>query len=1390
MRYVIIFWYRLICCIKVSAQDNYVISHLDNTNGLSNNSVMGVFQDSDKLLWLNTWDGLDLYNGISFNSFKSNEVQSSSHLPNKVVTKVREDKLHRIWICTEEGITRYNKADGSMNHYFYNNGKVNGKSADYFLTISSNNDIVCGLRFDSTLYSYDYDRNRMVPLKYKQKSPGRVAKAEFDESGRLWTLSFGGILRVYEKRGDLYYFLKRFDNPINIFYIVNHRLFFAEQDTQLFEITKGLKVKRIMAINHAVQDIQYFMGHYFLVWLYKGVQEFDENFAPVDQLAQSFPALHTLQVNSLTETDGTTLWIATRDQGIFKIKKRTEVFAIPKDSPDKLIGGSNVQAIQKVGAELWMATLNNGILRIPYDDKASLSITSIRPVPSAFDSDNSYYALSEGYDGKLYVGSDAKGITIYDPVSKKFTPWPVVKNAPFDEDFFRVRTILTQKDSSFFAGYNGGVYHGKIKQQVNGDFRLEYLRSIKVAGHFLKPGNNLVYALAQMDNWILIGYRFAGLSLLNKQTGKTVNIVANAYKGGLLTNNIASLLVDSRQRIWIGTSYGLFWINGKDILQTKPVFHQINVRNGLPNNNVHAIVEDNSGNIWASTNQGLAKINTQTLSVVQYGVEDGLQNAEFSDNAVFKNTDGILYFGGIAGLNYFDPSKISVDKQLSNLLITDLNIAGKTSDGVQLMVIKPHDKYLPKNIQLLRNENYFSLKVQPSDGYTNKKFRYRYYLKNYDAKWHETTQSSNIDYSSLPPGQYSFLVKWSNGQGEWTAERKVFDMEIHQYFWLTGIAKAIYCLVIVICGYLFFRIRKSRMEIKHKLAMENLIRVNEQKLYRQKMDFFTNITHELQTPLTLILGSIERFLFKNKNNEARHAGWNFLDIANQEAFRLQYLTHRLLEFRKAEDGHLKAQLTSFNLSNLLSGIAALFEPLTEQNSIQTTVSITENIRVTSDKDKIEMIVFNLLSNAFKYTRPGESIDFLVTETAAESVNIVVANTGYNGPSEGLHLLFEQFYTLDNNDRSKASSGIGLAFARQLTELLGGSIAVVSKEQRIAFNVTLPLIVPVSPRSRLTNIKASEKPSELVRSAISSQSITENKVTVNNDLALVEDLSNSAKRTILIVEDEPSIRLLLREILAEKYIVYEAENGRSALDLLKRIIPSLIVSDVLMDELDGLKLCAAIKNTFETCHIPFVLLSALSSAEERVEGFEVGADAYLAKPFNATILLNKIDQLIQYREKIQSFFKKDGYVQPAIESGLKSDDKLFLEKVIKVINENLSSPDLDAPFLEKAMGMSKMSLYRKVKAFTNMTPAELIKHVRLKTAASLLRSTQLTVSEIYYQTGLIISLISTANLNAYTPFLPKSSGNRTIRQSWRISNRRLHSPLFIPINFRAFCFICL
>ena len=512
------------------------------------------------------------------------------------------------------------------------------------------------------------------------------------------------------------------------------------------------------------------------------------------------------------------------------------------------------------------------------------------------------------------------------------------------------------------------------------------------------------------------------------------------------------------------------------------------------------------------------------------------------------------------------------------------------------------------------------------------------------------------------------------------------------------------------------------------------MREKDEQVHQEQLNFFTNIAHELQTPLTLISGSLERY--KSKDKQEERSKQHFLSIIAQQCSRLSYLVHQLLEFRKAEAGFLKAQYSYLNVSNLMHNLSDLFLPLSDQKNLSVSVVIDPDIWFWTDKDKLEKIVFNLMSNAFKHTEKDQQIVCTVkTDRTRDLLEITVANTGHLS-GEAIGNLFKRFFTLDQSQQVKMSSGIGLAYTKELVSLLQGTVNASCEENWIYFKVSLPLsFVPEGIHQVPEYSEKLEQPSFLLKTITTNQQKTEkNIISENNKSSIIRSLENSNKKNIMIIEDEPAIRYLLKDILQDSYIVYEAGNGRESLALMDKIQPDLIISDIMMPDMSGLEVCNIIKNNPNFCHIPFVILSARGAMEQKTEGYEAGADAYIPKPFDTEHLLVRIRKLLEYQQKLHNLFKRDNIISNLPDTGMKQEDRSFLEKAISLIDQNMENENLDAQFLENELHMSKAHFYRRLKALSGMTPGELIKSIRLQHAALLLQNSEFTVLEIFYKTG--------------------------------------------------------
>ncbi|RYY61735.1 MAG: hybrid sensor histidine kinase/response regulator [Chitinophagaceae bacterium] len=1317
--------------------DPYSLQLFDNRNGLSNSSINDLFIDKSNMLWVGTWDGLNLYNGSSFHVFNYSRESDAHSIGSNVIQKLTEDRSGNIWITTIEGISRYAKEGGKFHHYFYDQYSQSRVSEnEYALAVDTAGAVYCFSK-KSGLALYDPVTDRFNRCNVPSVTGKTISSLFFDGANRLWLLDTKGELNILQGKGlHVIAGLSGIKN-VNQLFRTAGSAFYTSIDHQLFRIGNGLAMPQlVMTLPGPLSAIGEYQEHYLLAWAGRGCGIYNREFRADGFLGEQANQLANIHLTSFTVNSENILWCGTDGSGIMKIYPSTKPFGTISTSDNGMPYNRSVRAFCEVDGDLWVGTKGSGII-VMKDFAALRDRAPKQSIGSPSLDNNSVYALVRGTDQLLYIGTDGKGIGVYDQRLRKFYRWNEIGQTAGRPEFGSVYSIRPDADGSLWIGTSGyGLVHLRINR-VPGGLALASLEKFVFRDDNRGPANDIIYALEDGGNdQLWIGCRYGGLSLLDKKTRLFKTFKAFAYEGSLSNNDVLSLFRDNGNRLWIGTSYGLNWVDEEELKKEFPRFMKLTTDQGLPNNTIHAIQQDSAGQVWISSNKGLACINEKG-KISYYQAVDGLQSNEFSDGAVYRDATGYLYFGGIYGFNQFLPRNISRSSWQPNLLISGLVIGDGTSDGEGYRVLtdQPSD---PFSYTVKRNFNYFQLDIKALSYLNAEKCEYAYFLEGYDKEWRYTGTNGQVNYSNLSPGDYSFHVKWSNGEGAWSEEKTVFHVEVLQYFWLRWYAVLFYLLVVAAVCVVIFRYRKNKQLIRHQLEVEHLLREKDEAAHRSRIGFFTNIAHELQTPLTLIMGSAERFNEKNKKGGSPKESSYFLSLIHQQASKLTYMVHQLLDFRKSEEGFATNKYVFLNISELLQNLADPFTPLGEKNKTEYEIRIEGEITGWTDKDKLEKIIYNLLSNAFKHAASNEQIVFnaAYNENSGQ-LEITVTNPCNPISAEELSHLFDEFYSSRDrsNDTLKTGTGIGLAFTRQLVLLLQGKISCQYLDHRISFRVELPLRQPALAPVPQQGSVAAHQPSSLYTSITTSADplmIIPPKET--NKHAVIERLGDQDRKTILLVEDDANIRFLLKDILQDDYIIHEATDGLEAITLIEKLVPSLVICDVMMPNMNGLELCNRVKNSPATCHVPFIILSARGSEDHHMEGYEVGADAYIAKPFQTGHLKRRVKKLIEYRQRLVDLFGQSDEPARIAETDLPADDKLFLTRLAAVIAEHLSEPELSAVFLEKEFNLSKMQLYRRLKTMTGMTPGEFIKHIRLKEAASLLLSTGLTVTEIFYRTG--------------------------------------------------------
>jgi signal transduction histidine kinase/CheY-like chemotaxis protein/ligand-binding sensor domain-containing protein/AraC-like DNA-binding protein len=1322
------------------AQTSYIARQIDNKDGLSNSCINTVLQDADDLMWLGTWDGLNLYNGTSMHVFNYGSRKGQNYLASNIILNLQEDDKRNIWAGTIEGVSKINKQNGTLSNYFYSSQKVS--SNGYVIAINNQGKVFAARRNTSTIYYYNAAADKFLACSIKGLR-GMITDFKFDQQGNLWVQKNPASLELYRPEG--HYFEKAPDvadvKDVAGIFMVNQQFFYTTGNGALYRAGALQQPIWCTQLPHEVRSITYYQHHYIFAWASKGIGEYTADFKPGNYFIQQQSSLANTRVTSLCAGKENILWVGTDGSGVIKIVQKPDYFGAVLRQTNGQPFSIPVRAFCKVHDELWVGTKGNGIIAVKNWGRPDMHLTGMRSFSAGEDLlDNCVYTIAKGTDGQVYIGSDAPGITLYNQATKKFTDWKDIAGSARYPAFSSVHCILYDRDSSVWLGLNSnGLVHLKIRQDAQHRPGIAYFKMYTYNEAGTGPANNVIYSLANGSNHTLwVGCRYGGLSLFNKLTQRFKQIKAFAYPGGLSNNDVLSLYIDKSHKLWVGTSYGLNWTDEPDATrQFQPRFNQLNSDNGLPNNTVHAITEDDARNIWISTNKGIAKVDPLNQKIVNFKQADGLQSDEFSDNAVWKADDGELYFGGIYGFNYFKPGSVQVNLHQPHLMLSNLQLAGKK---INTNVIKVLDAGMPSpsgHYELSPQENYFEQKVEFISFVNPQKCQYSYRLQGNDVAWHPATHDQAIFYNNLAPGDYTLKIKWSNGEGGWTAPVTVYTITVKQYWWLSTWAFIIYALVIIVCGVVYYRYRKNKFLLRHQLAVEHMLREQEEKLHQEQLGFFTNIAHELQTPLTLILGALERYLYKRGQEPQKEKSGQFLSIVKHEAARLHYLVHQLLEFRKAESGHLQNHYSHLNVSALLQHITGLFAAVIEQKQLDYSAYIEPDINLWTDKDKLEKIIFNLMSNAVKHTQAGQYIILSVNRIPAEQkMELIVANSGCRLTEGQVNRLFDLYFTADDSQQTKISSGIGLAFTRQLVHKIEGTILATQENGWISFKVTLPLNFEPQSGSLLAGPAEQLEGSSLIFNSllVPNEKWMQPATAESNKKAMLKSFEQEHKRTVLIVEDEQLIRYLLKDILGEQYIVFEAASGVEALEVISRNTPDLVISDIMMPDMDGLQLCRIIKETPASCDIPVVLLTARHTIEQKTEGYDSGADAYIAKPFQTEHLLVRVQKLIEYRDRLHKYMKSGKPISAiTTASDVKENDKLFIENVATIIEQYIDE-ELDSAFLKNKLSISRMQLYRKIKSLAGMTPTELIRQVRLKKAAYYLETSDLTVSEIFYRTG--------------------------------------------------------
>lgn len=802
---------------------------------------------------------------------------------------------------------------------------------------------------------------------------------------------------------------------------------------------------------------------------------------------------------------------------------------------------------------------------------------------------------------------------------------------------------------------------------------------------------------------------------------------------------INNIFQDSRGLLWVGTTAGL-----SCAIDNSGYFRTFTVEDGLPGNVISAIHEDNSGYLWVTTNQGISrlapeltdslantinKLNSIRVSFWNFNESDGIIDASFKKGSVTRLKNGEVLFGSTHGINSFFPDSIQANSFIPPLQFTDLKIHNRSiSPSQNSELLKMHISMV-EEITLNYKQSVVTFDFQSLSFTNSHKNQYAYIMEGFDKEWTYAGNRSTATYTNLNQGKYVFKVKASNNDGVWNEEPITLNVTIQPPPWKTWPAFLAYVIILSATVFIFAQLSLAKQKVEGRLRIQQLESEKIKELNYFKSVFFTNISHEFRTPLTLIIGPLSDIL---KNTTLQDDIKDQVKLIHKNAMRLLRLINQLLDISKVEAGHVKLQVARSNIAEFVCSVYEAFKIKAERDNINYRFYTShDDMSGYFDSDKVEKILYNLLSNAFKYTPPGGKIDVLLFQKTDENnkkfIELIVHDSGPGIIPEKQKKIFERYFVLgESRSPWQSSTGIGLSLANQLTLVHKGKISLESEEGKGSrFIVNLPIFREAFTREEILSDN----------NAVIKHEMEQVRMMIDYESTAIHSTTSSKKNLpiALLVEDNHDVRKYIADRLSDQYQILSAANGQQGFEMAIEKIPDIIISDVMMPVMDGFELCRKIKTNEKTSHIPVILLTAKVDDESRVEGYETGADGYIPKPFQMARLEARIRNLIESRNKLRDIFGKRMSLEPS-EVSLSSVDETFIQKAIEIIEKNISEPELNVELLCSKIGMSRSQAFRKFKAITDLSPIEFIRMIRIKRAAQLLEQKVGNISEIAYMVG--------------------------------------------------------
>ncbi len=1341
-------------------QDVTPVEYIGIENGLSNNSVTCIYQDRFGFLWVGTYDGINRYDGYNFKVYR-HRLNDSSTLINNRITNIAEDDENRLWIGTKKGVSTWSNSTQRFSLVYYHPDTTRNDSRG--LIDMPTNEVIADGKGNIFMAC-----NGKGLLMY-QKTTGIVSQVPFvnDREGEVYNYQVQSVRKT--KDGVIWVFVNskglcQYDYKHNRVTLVNNYI----GGCSLMEIDRRGNLWMAWGRNvfeyhpagntYTSRGAASVRGDNVLcllsnedgsIWMGTdggGIITLDDakegRFTPLVNEGSS-AKLNSRSISALYQDRQGNKWVGTLRGGLNCIRTGKRIFASLNHDPanSNSLAGCFVSAFaQDDEGRLWIGTDGSGI---SIWDRRLNRFNNFTHENSTLSS-NLITCIRKTADGNIWVATYGNGIDLYDKKTGRFINYPCLNRVAWTNDF-NVWTLYEDKEHTLWAGtVTGSLF--RLNRQAN---RFEVFDT--------KLGDILSLTEDRQGN--LWGGNFESLIKIDRVNKRHEYFAAE--------NPVRIIHEDRNGQLWVGTEgSGLLLFD-----KAAGRFRAFTEEDGLANNSVLNMLEDHSGHLWLSTFNGLSRMNLESHQFKNFFQSDGLQSNQFIYNAAYTTSNGQFFFGGLKGMNFFYPDSVALGYRPLQVLITDLRI-----DNVPVAQDNTFTRgqvlYTLDALRLPYNKAVLSIDFAAPEFNNPDQVSYAYYLEGWDKGWNYSGRIRTANYSRLNEGHYKLRIRSTDGGGGWSREERVISIVVLPPWYRSWWAWLLYAGMATGMIGIYIRYKNKQSQLAYEVKLAHLNAERESEINRRKLDFFTNIAHEFRTPVTLIINPIRDFLFKPDAGP----GPAEMKMVYRNSKRLLSLVDQLLLFKKAESGVDDLRVVKLNLTHVCREVFLCFTQQAKSQQINYQFESTaDQIEVYADREKIEIAIFNLISNALKFTPAGGAIWMRLAEEEG-SIELSVEDTGCGIPDEVGASIFERFYQSKHNSSLKAGFGIGLFLAKSFVEAHKGRLDyTTTPEEGTTFFISL-LKGQAHFGSRQMDGVAVQK-SNMLEELNAQEAIPLPEAPANDPLPQRDtsmDTLITSGHTMLLVDDNDGIREYLRQVFKDNFTLFEAGNGREGLALAKQHMPDIIISDIVMNEMTGIEFCTAIKEDLALSHIQVILLTGSSSAEIKLKGVECGADDYITKPFERELLLARVTSLLKGRNSLQKYFYNEITLRKN-DLIISEDYKVFLEKCIETVEAHIDRDDFSIKLFAKEMGMSHSNLYKRVKQVSGQSINSFIRFIRLRKAAELLISSDCNVNEAAFQVGIADSKyfrIQFAKLFGMNPSEYKKKYHKAFQKNYKVHEKAI------------------